>query len=232
MCAPIAPALEVPVAVTVPSAAAAVTMQPGDRVSLHGLSRDEFNGRIGEIKSFDSAKGRYAVQIARGGMPILLRPENLKLEVEVGPAETVHPGHQVDAGSSTPANDIETRSPSASTMPKMKQQQKQIRRARREKVNVRGTPKFGDDCADDADLSKLCDAIQGLEAVPTTELTEEQQEAQQKADQIKAISSQREHVCDDGCSHMLDGMYNSMLRAEVARLKAELSNAQAQLAVR
>ena len=39
----------------------------GKRVKITGTSRGDLNGRVGVARSFDEAKGRYVVELDRGG---------------------------------------------------------------------------------------------------------------------------------------------------------------------
>ena len=59
--------------------------ETGARAAICGLgSRPDLNGERGTILSYSAAKGRYAVILASGGPPLLVRPSNL-LSLRWGP---------------------------------------------------------------------------------------------------------------------------------------------------
>ena len=72
-----------------PDAAGAdtVALEVGARVRLAGLrSKPELNGKLGKIKSFDAAKGRYNVVLEAAGSTLQVKASNLKVAVAL-PAE-------------------------------------------------------------------------------------------------------------------------------------------------
>ena len=54
-----------------------MSFQPGQKVTLTGLSRAELNGQTGTVSSFDAAKGRFNV-ILVGGQTMAIKPANLQ----------------------------------------------------------------------------------------------------------------------------------------------------------
>lgn len=72
-----------------PDAAGAdtVALEVGARVRLAGLrSKPELNGKLGKIKSFDAAKGRYNVVLEAAGSTLQVKASNMKVAVAL-PAE-------------------------------------------------------------------------------------------------------------------------------------------------
>ena len=59
--------------------APAASFVVGDTVEIHGLTgAAQHNGKTGVVKSFDEAKGRYAVALTTGGKkPLAIKPANL-----------------------------------------------------------------------------------------------------------------------------------------------------------
>ena len=54
------------------------SLMVGNVVTLFGLSRQELNGQLVRLLSFDGVAERWAVQLQAGGEPIRVRPGNLK----------------------------------------------------------------------------------------------------------------------------------------------------------
>ena len=53
------------------------SLSAGNLVKLFGLSRQELNGQVVRLLSFDGDAERWAVQLQSGGDPIRVRPGNL-----------------------------------------------------------------------------------------------------------------------------------------------------------
>eukprot|EP00965_Chrysotila_dentata_P072812 2406564-Pleurochrysis_carterae.AAC.1 len=55
----------------------------GKRVELHGLKKSELNGRCGAATHYDESRGRYGVRLDGTDETLGVRPENLKLIIDV-----------------------------------------------------------------------------------------------------------------------------------------------------
>ena len=57
-----------------------IVLPEGARVRLFGLSREEYNGRIVEVRGFDQEAGRYIAQLDRETQ-LRVRPRNVSLRL-------------------------------------------------------------------------------------------------------------------------------------------------------